>query len=275
MYLKIIKLFLCIHALSFSVLADETIYYSEVPKYIEINSIDETLFKFESPAISVSCQPKGVVEFDIIKSLDNLTSNVFQQNPLLADSFAKSGKEEVYTNPLAFLLKATPTTKNIEARCIVNLSSGGIASLRIIGKEGVSRPMINMLHSSSAPDGVMSVAHNYLDIFGTFVKGKNIAGFRDITLDLIGNEKKTKLGHYLLKNAYTDSKFYTAWIFEVEAKENIQLNPRLNNVGIGDVYLSTLLINSKNEPLKKGKVGELFLLTRNSIAINDLLGMLP
>lgn len=275
MYSRIIKIFICLLVISSKIKANETIYFSEVPKYIEINSIDETLFKFEAPPISVSCQPRGVVDFDVVKSLDSLTSNVFQQNPLMADSFAKNGSEEKYINPLALLLKATPITKGNEAKCIINLSSGVIAALRILPKDGVSRPMISLIHSSSAPDGLMSIAHNYLDIFSIFIKGKNISGFRDITLDLIGNDRKTKLAHYLLKNAYTDSKNYTAWIFEVEAKENITQNPRLTNVGVGDIYLSSLLVNSKNETIKKGKSGELFILTRNTIAVNDLLGMLP
>lgn len=256
-------------------MANEAIYFSEIPKYIEINSTDETLFKFESPPISVSCQPKGVVEFDVVKSLDSLTSNVFQQNPLMADNFVKGNRDENHPNPLTLLLKAMPTSKSNEAKCIINLASGTIVPLRLMPKDGVSRPMISMVHSSSAPDGMLSVAHNYLDIFSAFVKGKNITGFRDITLDLVGSEKKTKKGHYLLKSAYTDSKSYTSWVFEVEAKENIENNLRLNNVGVGDIYISTLLRNTTNVSLKKGTKGELYILTRNTMAINDLLGMLP
>lgn len=256
-------------------MANEVIYFSEIPKYIEISSTDETLFKFEAPPLSVSCQPKGIVDFDIIKSLDSLTSNVFQQNPLMADSFAKGNKDENHSNPLALLLKAIPTSKASEAKCIINLASGVIVPLRIFPKDGISRPMISMIHSSSAPDGMLSVAHNYLDIFSTFVKGKGIAGFRDITLDLVGNEKKTKKGIFLLKNAYTDSKSYTAWVFEVEAKENIEHNLRLTNVGVGDVFLSALLKNNKNDTLKKGSLGEFFILTRNTMSISDLLGMFP
>lgn len=268
--------------------AVEKFYYGDIPKLLEINSKDSMLLNFPSAPLSVSCQPSGIVDLTLIESDSDLQMiPSLNSNPTLLDSFKKSSIQEseegkisghqVQVNPLANILKLNPTREGKESKCSISLSSGEVATIRFLPKEGVFRPLVRFESAFSNANPLLSLSINYLDVFAELIKGNGIKAFDDLTKDVLEKEKKTKLAEYKLLYLSTNRSDYKAWIFSVKLKSDISNQLTLLSSNVGDVFVSSLLRSDITKKSKFKKDEELFfyILTRSSLSSIELFERLP
>jgi hypothetical protein len=278
-FLKLILFYL----ISTNAFAIEKFYYGDLPKFLEVNAKDPMLLSFPSPPLSVSCQPSGVVEINIIENERDLQIPTIAQNPTLLDSF-KKGSDSIQArqvskinNPLDLILKLNPIKEEKETRCSISLNNGEIVSLRIITKLGIYRPLVKFESAMSDANPSLSLSLNYLDTFSELIRGNGISRFEETTKDIGEKDKSTKMAEYKLSYSSTDRSEYKAWIYQVKLKSDLLGQLSLLPSNVGDLYVSSLLIYdiTKKGKFKKGEELNLYILSRSSISSKELMERLP
>ena len=242
--------------------AVEKFYYGDLPKFLEVNSKDSMLLSFPSPPFSVSCQPSGIVELNLIENERDLQIPTIAQNPTLLDSF-KKGNDSIQprevskiNNPLDLILKLNPIKEDKETRCSISLHNGETVSLRIITKIGIYRPLVKFESAMFVLNPSLSISLNYLDTFSELIRGNGISRFEDTTKDISEKDKSTKIAEYKLSYSSTDRSEYKAWIYQVKLKSDQAGQLSLLPSNVGDLYVSSLL---RNDITKKGKLNKISL----------------
>lgn len=281
-YSKLIAVFFLTLA-PLKVFSVEKFYYGDLPKFMEVNSRDSMLLSFPSPPLSVSCQPSGVVEMNLIESERDLQIPTIAQNPSLLDTFKKGAddiqnkQQSKFNSPTDLILKLVPIKEEKETRCSISLNNGETVSLRIIPKSGVFRPLVKLESAMSDLNPTLSLSLNYLDIFSELIRGNGISRFEETTKDVSEKEKTTKTANYKLIYSSSDRSEYRAWIFQVKLKTDIDSQLILQTSNVGDVFLSSLL---RGDITRKGKFKKeedlnLYILSRNSVSSKELMEKLP
>ena len=63
--------------------AQKVVYYGHEPKFVEVNSREQTMLSFPSPAYAYSCNPSGSIELQRVESLtdyDQMTLKLMQHD---------------------------------------------------------------------------------------------------------------------------------------------------------------------------------------------------
>lgn len=282
MYLDNLSKIIFLFFISIEAFAIEKFYYGDLPKFLEVNAKDSMLLSFPAPPLSVSCQPSGIVEINIIENERDLQIPTIAQNPTLLDSFKKESdlthpRQVSKINPLDLILKLNPIKEDKETRCSISLNNGEVVSLRIITKTGVYRPLVSFESAFSDANPSLSLSMNYLDLFSDLIRGNGISRFEDISKDIVDKEKNTKLADYKLIYSATDRSEYKAWIYQVKLKSNLDNQISIQESNIGDLYVSSLLRSdiTKKGKFKKDEELNLYILSKSSISSKELMERLP
>lgn len=261
--------------------ANETIYFGERTRTVEINSAAKTLFVFPEPPLAINCHPSSHLAFDMLQSKLDIEQFVpatrkydFMEELTNAREFEKkTAVTDNFHDPiLDSMIEVSPKKKG-STNCTVKLASGASLSLKVKLDGTINRPIVEFKSFREAKKLRQSPSHIYgLDLFRSVLQGEKLHYLLPVEVSKRNIERKK--ASYDINSVRTDG-IFKAWVIAGKVKSEFKRDYKLEQDYTGQMIYSVWSSNTKEVILKKGESFTFYLLSAQDLVLDELERKLP
>ena len=270
------KLFSILALIPASLMAQSPIYYSDQLCHVELRSTNPSLLLFESPVISVSCQP-ALVEFE---NLSQQSMPVDEQNQIKVRTLREQNKDEGLL--LKRMIRVKPLREEGTCRCAIILSNGDEVNVEFLLKQTVTTPMIEF-KPFAAIESIGGPAVE-LRVLTSLLRGDPIGFLENRDDHKVSSCKNSdqKYKNYSFETSLADYKvvyfgknqFMSALIIEARIKDKVPFKKAATfNSNRGAVNFS--LTTPQSHHYQKGVIIRHHVIARSTITKEELRELVP
>lgn len=271
------KLFNLLALMPTTLMALEPVYYSDQLRHVDLRSTSPSLLLFETPAISVSCQP-ALVEFE---SLSKQNLGLDEQTQVQVKSLGEEKTDEEIL--LKRMIRIKPLRKEGRSRCAFVLSNGDEVNTEFSLKESITTPLIEFKPFTSLEN--KAGTNLELHVLTSLLKGESIGILEKRDDFKVCNNSHGNLQR--CKNVRFDSKFasyeivylgkndsMSAWIIKTTLKQRSSFKEAASFATNHGLVSFSLTIPQRAH-YEKGDGIKHYIIARASFTKEDLEGVLP